>query len=402
MKIGFIIGAFPSLPETFILYQITGLIDQGHSVYIFPKYEIKGVSHNEILSYDLNSRVSYPEPVHHNIFVRYFRTIPLLFKVLFKHNRQVINSLNVFKFGRQALSLRILYQLLPFLKEDIDIIQVHYADYLDRAVLLKKSGIKAPVVLMMHRYDLRKLIESNGNIYSDSFKYVDKILAISKYSYNMLISCGVPQEKIIIHPVGVYTKKYNTITRSVKSKEEIVVLSVGRLDLIKGHKFGLEAISLIKEELSGIKISYRIVGHGPEQENLMATTSDLNLQGNVVFTGPRNQDELLFEYENADIFFLPSLDEMTPVVIMEAFASGLPVVASNVGAVSEFVRNNENGFIVEPEDTKQMAYYLKTLIENPGMRYEMGERGRDFISENNDIEVLDRRLEEIYLACLQK
>jgi colanic acid/amylovoran biosynthesis glycosyltransferase len=401
MKIGFIIGGFPSLPETFILYQITGLIDLGHSVYIFPKYEIKGVSHSEILSYDLNSYVSYPFPIHHNIFVRYFKTIPLFFKVFFRHKREVMNSLSVFKFGRQALSLRIFYQILPFLNKNIDIIQVHYADYLDRAVLLKKSGIKAPVILMMHRYDLRKLIESDGHTYSETFKYVDKILAISKYSYNMLISCGVPEEKIIIHPVGVYTKKYKTITRSAKSKKDIVVLSVGRLDSIKGHKFGLKAISIIKE-LSGLNIFYRIAGYGPELENLTAIASDLNLQENVVFTGPKNQDELLVEYKNADIFFLPSLDEMTPVVIMEAFASGLPVVATNVGAVSEFVRNNENGFLVEPENTKQMADYLKTLIEDPVMRYEMGERGRDFISKNNDIEVLDKRLEEIYLSCLQK
>lgn len=402
MNIAYIIGPFPSLPETFILYQITGLIDLGNSVYIFPKYEIKGISHSEILSYDLNSSASYPLPCHHNILVRYFKTIPILFKLFRKHKRQVISSLNVFKFGRQALSLRIFYQILPFLKKEIDIIQVHYADYLDRAILLKKTGIQAPIILMMHRYDLRKLIESRGHTYSESFKYVDKFLAISEYSYKMLINYGVPDEKIIIHPVGVYTKKYKTITRSAKSTNEIVILSVGRLELIKGHKYGMNAISIIKKELSGLNISYRIVGKGPELENLTSIASDLNLQGDIIFTGPKNQDELLIEYKNADIFLLPSLDEMTPVVIMEAFASGLPVVATNVGAVSEFVRNDENGFLVEPEDTMLMATCLKTLIENPIMRYEMGGRGRNFISKNNDMEVLSRRLEKIYRSCLQK
>jgi colanic acid/amylovoran biosynthesis glycosyltransferase len=402
LNIAFIIGAFPSLPETFILNQITGLIDRGHSVYIFPKSKGEGICHNEISSYDLKSHSFYPVSPNHNILVRYLKAIPIIFPLIFKGNKQAVLCLNVFKFGRQALSLRIFYQALPFLNKNIDIIQVHYADYLDRAILLKKLGIKAPIVLMMHRYDLRKLIESNGKIYSENFKYVDKILAISNYSYKTFISHGVPEEKIIIHPVGVDTMKYKTITRSAKSTKEIIILSVGRLAQIKGHRYGLEAFSLLKKELVEFRILYRIVGYGPELENLNAIVSDLNLQEDVVFTGPRNKDELMIEYKNADIFLLPSMDEMTPVVIMEALASGLPVVATDVAAVSELVQRNESGFIVEPKNTKQMATCIKTLIENPGLRVDMGSKGRNFISRNYDIKVLNRKLEEIYLECLQK
>ncbi len=156
MKIAFIIGAFPSLPETFILNQITGLIDQGHEVLIFPKYEKKGIFHREISSYDLNSYAIYPIPFHKNILNRYFKSIPIIFKLFSDNNKQVFKSLNIFKFGKQALSLRIFYQVLPFLNKNIDIIQVHYTDYWTGLSFLKKLGIKAPIVLMMHRYDLRK------------------------------------------------------------------------------------------------------------------------------------------------------------------------------------------------------------------------------------------------------
>ena len=402
MRIGFIIGAFPSLPETFILNQITGLIDQGHSVYIFPKYKKNGVTHSEIAIYDLYSSTVYPIQCPRNVFVRYIIALPIVIKLLISRNEIAAKSLNIFRFGRKALSLRIFYQVLPFLNKNIDIIQVHYADYLDRAILLKKSGIKAPVVLMMHRYDLRKLIESNGSLYSESFKYVDKILAISNYSYKTLINHGVPEEKIIIHPVGVDTEKYKTITRSAKSTKEIVILSVGRLALIKGHQYGLEAFSIIKKELPDFTITYRIVGYGPERENLITIASDLNLQEDVVFTGAKNKDELLIEYKNANIFLLPSLDEMTPVVIMEALASGLPVVATDVAAVSELVHHEENGFLVESKDIKLMAVYLKTLIKDPVLRNNMGNKGRSHIAENYDIVVLNKRLEEIYLKCLQK
>ncbi len=402
MRIGFIIGGFPSLPETFILNQITGLIDQGHSVYIFPKYEKKGISHQEISFYDLHSSAFYPIPFHQNILIRYLKTIPILFRLFVTDKIQVANSLNVFKFGKQALSLRIFYQILPFLGRKIEIIQVHYADYMDRAILLKKSGMKVPVVLMMHGYDLRNLIESNGKTYSDNFKYADKILAISDYSYRTLISYGVPEEKVVIHPVGIDIKKFETINRLPKSSNNIVILSVGRLALIKGHQHGLEAVSQVIKGLTDFKITYRIVGYGPELENLRGKVRELNLQDNVIFTGPKDQDEIITEYRNADIFFHPSLDEITPVVIMEAMASGLPVVATNVGAVSELVHHAESGYLVERIDTKLMATYLKSLIADPELRNKMGSLGRTHVSKRYDIDVLNKRLEEIYLKCLQK
>jgi len=137
-------------------------------------------------------------------------------------------------------------------------------------------------------------------------------------------------------------------------------------------------------------------------ENLKKKAKDLNIQENVIFTGPKNQDEIIIEYINADILFHPSLDEITPVVIMEAFASGLPVLATKVGAVSELVNHEENGFLVESKDTELMATYLKTLILNPELRNEMGSKGRSFIAKNYDIVMLNKKLEEIYLTCLQK
>jgi len=228
LKIGFIIGGFPSLPETFILNQITGLIDRGHLVYIFPKYEKRGISHREISSYDLNTSALYVIPFHQNILIRYIKAIPVIFKFFITDKKQVANSLNIFKFGKQALSLRIFYQILPFLNKNIDIIQVHYADYLDRAILLKKTGFKAPVILMIHGYDLRNLIESNGRAYSENFEFADKILAISEYTYKTLIGLGIPEEKVVLHPVGIDTKRFNSIARLPKNINEIIILSVGR------------------------------------------------------------------------------------------------------------------------------------------------------------------------------
>jgi colanic acid/amylovoran biosynthesis glycosyltransferase len=254
---------------------------------------------------------------------------------------------------------------------------------------------------MMHGADIRTLIETEGSAYKNQFNYVDKFLAISEFSYKILCRYGIPENKIIMHNVGIDTSRLKLIERSGNIKSEIVILSVGRLAEIKGHLYGIEAVSIIRDKLPGYKIIYVIAGDGPEMANLKSRAVELGIGEEVILKGAKNQEELFREYAEADIFLHPSLAEITPLVIMEAFASGLPVVATDVGGVSEIVHHGKNGLLNEKENAVQIAGSLIKLIENPVLRNEFGINGRKYITENYDINILNKKLEQIYLSCLR-
>ena len=400
MNIAFILGSFPNLSETFILNQVTGLMDLGNTVLIFPKVEEKGLCHPDFDTYELRRFIFCPLKYPKSLIKKYLKAFPFIIKYLFTDFKRTAKCFNPARFGKQALNLSVFYQLLPFLGKKIDIIQVHYADYLDRAALLKQIGNKAPIILMLHGSDLRNLIESKGSLYRDNFRYVDKFLAISKYSFNTLLDYKLPAEKIMLHPVGISAHKFFSATEKVKSKNDIVILSVGRLEVIKGHFFGLEAFALLHHTFPHLSLSYRIIGGGSELEKLRSKAVQLKINEFVTFSGSMIQEEIIDEYKNADIYLHPSLEEITPLAIMEAFAAGLPVIASNVGAVSELVQDGLNGFLTNAKDPAKMAHCVGKLILQPELRIEFGANGRKLISANYDSTILNKRLELLYTKCL--
>lgn len=403
MRIAFVIGGFPALSETFILNQITGQIKLGNDVTVLPKYLIRGKHHNDISEFSNKYTIITPLKVPANALIRFFIMITLLPGCLISNPLATIQAFNIFSFGKKVISGRIFYQAYPFIKVKYDILFVHYADYLDRALIIKKLKLTTPVLVMMHGSDLRKIVNSRGENNSDfNLSGADKILSISEYTSGILIRSGYPREKIIRHNVGIELSKFGLKNDLVGDNPILKILSVGRLAPVKGHCYGIRAIAIYIKTPGVKRIEYVIAGDGPDLPELQKLVKDLDLTDVIRFTGAMTQEELAGEYAIADILIHPSIEEVTPLVIMEAMASGIPVIATDTGAVSEIVKNNVTGFLVEPRNPEQIAEYLKKLSGDPEMRRKMGVEGRLHISRNYDISLLNRRLEEIFKECLSE
>ena len=403
MKIAFIVGGFPTLSETFILNQITGLLDLGCDIEIFAvsKNNERKV-HPDIEKYNLMERVHYFD-VPHNKIKRLLKAIYLITINFHKNPFKILSALNIIKYGRTALSLRLLYYLIPFVNKKFDIIQCHFGSIGNIGAPLIQLGIEGKLVTMFHGCDIREGIEKGGKIYRQLFNYGDCFLAISDYNYKNLVQFGANPDKIVFHSVGIEIDKF-PFKWQEKSKipTPIVVLTVARLVEEKGLKYSIMAINEILKKNPNLALKYYIVGEGPLEESLKNLVKELKLEGVVKYLGSMDQMQIAKEMSKAHIFLLPSISEALPVVLMEAQAVGLPVIATNVGSVAEVVVDGKSGFLVPERDVDALAERLGYLLEHSEIWPKMGSYGRKFIEEKYSIRKLNQKLVGIYQNLIKK
>ena len=394
MKIAFIVGEFPSLSETFILNQITGLLDLGHDVEIFAqKGNFNGKIHPDVIDYNLKNRVHYFNIPPHRI-KRIIKAIFFLITNFCRSPIKILKSLNIFRYGKHALSLNLLYATISFLNKDFDIIYCHFGPIGNMGACLKQIGFKGKIVTMFHGSDIRLGIIKGKNYYKKLFEVGDCFLVISKYNYKNLVRFGANPKKIIFHPVGIDINKFtNFLTRKQK---KTIILTVARLIEEKGLSYSLKAIKLLLERNPRLNIKYRIIGDGPLKKNLEEIVKDFNLNDLVDFLGATEQKGVIKEMEKSNIFLLPSIAEALPVVLMEAQAMKLPVITTNVGGIPEVIVDGKSGFLVPSMDIKAMAKKIEYLLRNPKIRLQMGTYGRKHIIKNYDINKLNPRLIKIF------
>jgi glycosyltransferase involved in cell wall biosynthesis len=153
------------------------------------------------------------------------------------------------------------------------------------------------------------------------------------------------------------------------------VLTVARLETVKGHAVLLEALVLLRAE--GIRLEAVIVGDGSLRPTLELLAEGLGLGQEVRFTGSLGRDAVRTAYESADLFCLASFNEGVPVVLMEAMAMGLPVVATWVGGIPELVQDGVSGLLSAPGAPEKLAACLRSLLQSdPSRREAMGAAGR--------------------------
>lgn len=399
MKIAFIVNEFPKISETFILNQITGLVDLGHTVEIFSRYKPSfSKTHSDVIRYRLIKKAYYFD-LPRNRFFLLLKAITLLIANFFKAPIKILKSINFVKYGKDAFSSRLLHLVCLFLGKNFDIVHCHYGPNGKLGVMLKEIGLVKKVVTTFHGYDIRLGLKKGSKIYNVLTRNGDKFISISNYSRLNLINFGIPKEKIIDHSVGIDIAKFpfkwngNVIS---KINSHFDIITIGRLVEEKGIEYSINAIYHLNKRNPLLSISYKIIGEGYLIRKLKNLIRNLNIQDKIEFLGALPHAEIIKEMRSADIFLLPSVAEVTPVVLMEAQAIGLPVIASNVGSVSQVVTDKASGFLVGAKDINAMVEKLEFLIAHPEIWPEMGRAGRKFVEENYDIKKLNGKLERIY------
>lgn len=404
MKIAFIVPGFPSLSQTFILNQITGLIDRGLEVDIFAG-EGGGASkiHEDVIKYNLLDRTCYHRKIiPKNRFFRLMKGVSYLVKYIPKKPIPVLSSLNIFKYGRKAASFNLLFQIIPFLeKGPYDIIHCHFGPSGNFGVFLKEVGaISSKVITTFHGYDLSRYIEENGNrTYEKLFDKGDLFLPISKRWKEKLIKLGCRKEKILVHRMGIDVGRFGFLQRKIRKDGKISILTVARLVEKKGVQYGIQAVAKALKHYPDIE--YKIAGDGPLKKDLIHLISKFNINKNVILLGWKEQAEISDLMSHADILLAPSItskngnQEGIPVVLMEALAQGLPVISTQHSGIPELVQNEKSGFLVPEHDIQALVDKIEYLIEHPERWPDIGREGRKHVEKNFDINKLNDRLVQL-------
>lgn len=403
MKIVFVVGVFPSLSETFILNQITGLIDLGHEVEIFAQEgSFSGKIHPDVFTYNLKKRVHYFN-IPKNRFERIIKAVRLIVANFYQHPLMILKSLNFVRYGKEALSLNLLYALIIFLDKNFDIIYCHFGPIGNIGAHLKQIGIKGKLVTVFYGADIRTGIIKGKNFYKNLFIVGDYFLEYTKYHIKTLIKLGVEPKKIIFHPLGVNIHKFSrALSGFIKKPSKFTIITVARLVEEKGLNYGIRAIKELVNNNPQINLRYNIVGGGPMEKSLKKLIKDINLTSNIYFLGYMTSNELIREMRKSQIFFLPSVSETFGIVLLEAQAMGLPVVATRIGGVPEAMIEGKSGLLVPVKNIKVMAKKIEYLLKNQSIRLKMGRFGRKFVMENYDNKKLNVSLAKIFQNLISK
>lgn len=199
-------------------------------------------------------------------------------------------------------------------------------------------------------------------------------------SQAMYFSDPAHWDKLRIVHCGVETDRYDHGPRGAGGQR---IIFVGRLDAVKGVPLLLEAFAALAGRHPGARLS--IVGDGPARAALEARAAELDLGARAEFLGYRASDEVAGLLGEADMLVLPSFAEGLPVVLMEAMAARLPVVASRVAGVGELVEDGVNGLTHPAGDLATLTAQLDRLLADPEAAAGMGARGRAAVLRDFDI-----------------
>ena len=240
--------------------------------------------------------------------------------------------------------------------------------------------------------------------------FVDRMLAVPTYRliaksdaiadfYKTVVR--IPPRKVATIRNGIDLSLYgNGVDRSAVRasigvpQDVMLVGAIGRLSPEKGHEVLVEALGMLRDERSNIHAA--IAGEGPSGWELDEQVR-ANGTGRVVhLLGHRSDVPALLAA--ADMFALPSHREGLPLALLEAMASGLPVIATDVGGCREVIENGRNGILISPGSPEQMARAIKRLALDEGLRRALGYAARRTIEQRFSIDRMVRQVEELYLC----
>lgn len=223
----------------------------------------------------------------------------------------------------------------------------------------------------------------------------DLILTVSEFEKNLILKSGLKPKRIEVLPNGVLLKEFEQKRpnpfKNFDLKEKKIILFVGRLNFNKGLD------TLIKAVCSNPSLVLFLIGPNVgEKENLVNLAEELKISDRVFFLGSLERAEIVGAYQHADIFCLPSTNEAFGLVLIEAMASHLPVVASNIGATEEIVENKKEGLLFKVNDPDDLLEKVNRILVSSELGKKLSQNAFEKVKREYDWEKIIARLENFY------
>jgi glycosyltransferase involved in cell wall biosynthesis len=236
-----------------------------------------------------------------------------------------------------------------------------------------------------------------------------KIIAVSHFTkWELTKYYKIPAHKIQVIHNGVDIKKFQPAVDKRKVKvamglnpDDLAIVSVGRLYARKGLFTLIESMPDIIKKFPKAKFIISGKGQSDEMHKLNAHAERLGVRGNIVFTGYTPDRELPKLYQAADVFAFSTFYEHHPFAVLEALATGLPVVTTTVGGIPETIDSGKNGYLVEPFNPRQFSEKILRLLENPAEAQEMGKKARQTVEQQLDWRIVVKEAMKVYDKALE-
>ncbi|MGC1307861.1 MAG: glycosyltransferase [Phormidesmis sp.] len=407
LRVAFLVNRFPVLSQTFVINQITGLLDRGYEVDIFTEHleETRKV-HPDVERYDLLARTHVMLRVPPNYGVRLIKGMALALKYGRRYPTDMLTSLNVAKLGIRAASLWGLYTAVPtFSLPAYDIVHCQFGNLGFRGLLLRDllraRGKPAQLVVMFRGFDISAQLKAQGDqIYNDLFQKADFFLTNCDFFRRRLLSLGCPADRVSVHYSGLDCNKFTLKARSLPPAAQVRIAATGRLVEKKGLAYSIRAVAQVARHYPHIR--FDIMGDGPLRAELSALIASLDMTDTIHLLGWQNESEIIHTLAQAHLFIAPSVtaadgNQDAPInVLKEAMALGLPVISTDHGGIPELVEHDVSGFLVPERDADAIAQALIALIEHPERWPAMGKAGRAYVEAHYELDALNDRLVDFY------
>jgi len=295
-------------------------------------------------------------------------------------------------------------------KKDVDVIHAQGAIHTLEAYLAVKSlrSDETPsIVTSVHSIPNGELLQRPKRIVMTTVLNVcsHMILPVSYNTKELLIRHRLnPQKTVVVHN-AVDLDVFDNVARQgqigVHRRKGIepAIVCAANLIYVKGQEYYLLAAAEVLKTHPG---TFYVVGSGPRRKQLEELVHRLGIEKDVVFTGRIQWPEIYYLLSDvADICVSAALKEEFPFYILECMAARKPIVATNVGGVSEAVKDGVSGYLVPPKDPTSLAKAILKLIDCPDHARQMGKKGRRLVEQRFSMEVITNKLNDIYESALQ-
>lgn len=262
------------------------------------------------------------------------------------------------------------------------------------ALFFKLFHPKIPYLLTLQEGDpldyIKKKVRFVYPLFKKIFTKADFIQAISNYLADWAKDMGA-KCPIEVVPNGVDIEKFKIQSSKFKVKKEKILITTSRL--VKKNAVGdvIEAMQYLPEN-----VKFWIIGEGPERKNYELLITNYKLQNRVEFFGYLPHKEIIGYLHKADIFIRPSLSEGMGNSFIEAMAAGVPVIATPVGGIPDFLKDGATGLFCEVNNPKSIAEKVKIYLENNGLREKIIANAQKMVSEKYDWNLIAGKMKSIF------
>ncbi len=311
-------------------------------------------------------------------------------------------------FGLPTAGAFLFARVVGFVRElqrthKIDLIHAHGPLPCGHAAMLLSAELGLPYVVSVHGMDAFSTTQVGGRagawcrrISQRVYRSSRRVVCISEHAReSVLEGTGSTCRTSVVYN-GVDPELFSPGSEAVSGNT--LVLSVGNLIPIKGHELLIRSAASLAAEFPALVLE--IIGDGPERSRLETLAQELNIADRVQFLGRKSRHEVAAAMRRCTVFALPSRYEGLGCVYLEAMAVGKPVIGCREQGIAEVIRQGSNGFLVGPDNEKELTLALGMLLRDETRRRNLGAAARDTILERFTLAQQAESLVRIYRECL--